>query len=190
MCSAKTLLLCFLCAVLLATPLPASAVEGDYFSISGTVTDANWNPIQGALVTLYDNEFNRITTQYTSESGYFAFEGVSVKTNLCQIRISYTDSSGTHDLPGYYIPAITAHGDQHIDPRQSHYDDFYLPGSVPRITPTPTPDPTATPAEAPAPTASPVSQTAQALIFGGGFALGAVTAALACLVLLRARGKI
>jgi hypothetical protein len=176
--------------MLLATSLPASAVYGDYFSISGRVTDANWNPIQGALVTLYDNEFNRITTQDTNENGYFAFEGVNVKTNLCQVRISYTDASGTYDLPGYFIPAITAHGDQHIDPKQTHYEDFYLPGSVPRVTPTPTPGPTGTPTDVPVPTESPEGQATQALIFGGGFVVGAVTAALACLIVFRSLGKI
>lgn len=71
----KTLLLLIFCAMLLAQAVQAVAVEGEYFSISGTVTDANWNPIPGALVTLYDNDFNRITTQYTTESGYFSFQG-------------------------------------------------------------------------------------------------------------------
>lgn len=42
--SAKTLLLLTFAAMLLSAALPASAVEGEYFSVSGTVTDANWNP--------------------------------------------------------------------------------------------------------------------------------------------------
>jgi len=189
--SMKTPLLCMLCAVLAAMPLPAHAVVGDYFSISGTVTDANWNPIPGALVTLYDNDFNRITTQDTNENGYFAFQGVSVKTNLCHVRISYTEGGVEYIIPGYYIPAFPAHGEQRIDPEQSHFDDYYLPGSVPRVTPTPTPAPTSAPTDPPVPApASGGSQATQAIIFIGGFVIGLATGTLTCLIALRYYGKI
>ncbi len=181
----KTLLLCM--AMLAAMSLPASAVEGDYFTISGTVTDANWNPIPGALVTLYDSDFNRITTQDTTASGNFSFEGVSTKTNMCIIRISYTDANGTYSIPGYYIPALPAHGRQRLTPEQAHYDNFYLPGSRPRVTPAATLSPT----NAPVPTAAPDnSQGNQALTFAGGFAIGAASAVLGCAIVLRYRGKI
>ena len=187
--TAKTLLLCILVTMLAAMPLPASAVVGDYFSVSGRVTDANWNPIPGALVTLSDNDFNRITTQNTNGNGYFSFERVSVKTNLCNVRISYTDGNGTYYLPGYYIPAFNAHGEQQLTPEQTHFDNYYLPGSQPHVTPTPMPVPTLAPANTPAPTAvSDDGQATQALIFGGGFIGGMVTATLACLIIFRRPG--
>jgi hypothetical protein len=173
--------------MLLFTALPASATEGEYFSISGTVTDANWNPIPGALVTIYDNDFNRITTQNTNDQGYFSFQGVSVKSYLCNLRVSYTDASGTeHVLPGYYIPSQTARGTIELDPVQTHYDDYTLPGSQPRVTPTPVPTPT------PAPTATPLPAPAHEdntvvymLLFIGGAIAGASVATLACFIAMR-----
>jgi hypothetical protein len=188
--STKTLLLLLFCSLLLAQAFRATAYEGVYFSISGTVTDANWNPIPGALVTLYDNDFNRITTQYTTESGYFSFQGVSVKSNLCNMRVTYTEGGIEHRIPGYYIPAYPANGEQHIDPDQTHFDDYYLPGSMPKETPTPAPVPTLTPAATPVTdTASDSSQVTQAIIFAGGFIAGSITAALASLIVLRRPGK-
>lgn len=187
--SVKTLFLCILC-VFLAAAIPASALDGTYFSLSGYVTDANWNPIQGAVVTLYNNDFDRVTTTVTTESGYFAFEGVSVKTNLCSVRISYTEGGVEHEIPGYYIPALTASGDIRLAANQTHYDNYYLPGSQPHVTPTPTPSPTPSPTAAPSPTEAPVSQCAQALIFAGGFAIGAITATLTCFIVFRHRRKI
>lgn len=181
--SVKTLLPVFL--LLLAAALPASATEGVYFSISGSVTDANWNPIPGALVTLYDNDFNRITTQDTNAQGYFAFEGVSVRSNLCNIRIAYTDADGVvHDLPGYYMPSYTASGNILIDPDQTHFDFYTLPGSVPRATPTPMPtaivEPTALPTVAPG-----NGTTDPLVLFSGGFLAGACVAALVCIMAFR-----
>ncbi|HTX43487.1 MAG TPA: carboxypeptidase-like regulatory domain-containing protein [Methanocella sp.] len=185
--SVKTLLLCIFFSLLLAQAFRAAAYEGNYFSIYGTVTDANWNPIPGALVTLYDNDFNRITTQDTNANGSFYFQGVSVKTNLCNVRVSYTEGGTEHRIPGYYIPAYPANGDQRVDPKQTHFDDYYLPGSQPRETPTPMPSLTPTDTPLPPP-ASDDSQGTEALIFSGGFIGGLVTATLACLIVFRRPG--
>jgi len=185
----KTLLTALAGIALIFAALPAHAVDGDYFSISGTVTDANWNPIPGALVILYDNDFNQVTTQDTTSNGYFAFEGVSVKTNLCNLRISYKDAEGTvHELPGYYIPSQTAHGTIELNATMTHYDDYALPGSQPRATPTPVPTPT--PAPTTAPTADPVPQNDNGLyliLFFSGFLTGASMSLLACIVFMRPR---
>jgi hypothetical protein len=172
--------------MLLATALPASAVEGEYFSLSGTVTDANWNPIPGALVSLYDNDFNQITTQDTNSQGYFAFQGVSVKSNVCHVRVSYTDSSGVeHKIPGYYIPAITAKGDIQVDPAQTHFDDYYLPGSQPKATPTPAPVPTSNPTATPVPVPANSDTVTPVLLFLAGLLTGASVATLACFIVMR-----
>ncbi len=188
--SAKTLLLLLFCALLLAQAVSATAVEGDYFSISGTVTDGNWNPIPGALATLYDNDFNRITTQDTNQNGSFYFQNVAVKTYLCTVRVSYTESGTVHNIPSYYIKHYPASGEQFIAPEETHYDNYYLPGSKPRETPTQTPVPTLTPADTPVPaSASDNGQITQALIFAGGYIGGLVTATLACLIIFRRPGK-
>ncbi len=186
--SAKTLLLLLFCALLLAQAVSATAVEGDYFSISGTVTDGNWNPIQGALVTLYDGNFNRITTQDTNQNGNFYFQNIAVKTNTCTVRVSCTENGTVHDIPGYYIKFYPASSAQSVAREETHYDNYYLPGSKPRETPTPAP--ALTPTDAPVPaTASDNSQVTQALIFIGGFIAGSITATLACLIVFRRPGK-
>lgn len=185
----KTLLILLAGAALLAVALPASASDGVYFSVSGTVTDANWNPIPGALVTVYDNEFNRIITQDTNALGNFLIENVTVKSNTFHLTVSYTDANGEeHDLPGYYIPAITAKGDVKIDPAKTNFDFYTLPGSQPRITPTPIPTPTPYPTAVP--TADPAPQDSNAvyvIVFISGFLTGASLALLACIVFLRPR---
>lgn len=185
MCSLKIPLLAAMGALLLILALPGQATQGEYFSVSGTVTDANWNPIQGALVTLFDNDFNRVTTQETTAAGYFSFQGVSVKSNLCNVRISYTDNTGVdHDIPGYYIPAQTAKGTIVLGPNMTHYDDYALPGSVPHPTPTPDP-PTPTPAPSPTPEPSTGDSRRDALFFICGFLAGASAALLAFIIFLR-----
>jgi len=188
--STKTLLLLIFCAMLLAQAVQAVAVEGEYFSISGTVTDANWNPIPGALVTLYDNYFNRITTQDTNENGNFYFQNVMTKTYLCTVRVSYTENGTTHNIPGYYIKHYPANGVQYIGPEETHFEDYYLPGSVPRVSTTPTVAPTA----APAPTSMPAAElnnnaVTNILLFVGGFIAGTAVATLACFILLRSPKK-
>jgi hypothetical protein len=188
--STKTLLLLILGAAILTTALQASATEGVYFSISGNVTDANWNPIPGALVTLYDNDFNRIATQYTLANGYFSFEGISVKSYLCNVRIAYTDNGTEYTIPGYYIPAYPAKDEQHIDPKQTHFDDYYLPDSKPLVTLTPTPVPTAAPTATPLPENTTDNSTVTLfLLFAGGFIAGASVATLACFIILRPNKK-
>jgi hypothetical protein len=184
--SAKTLLLLTFAAMLLSAALPASAVEGEYFSVSGTVTDANWNPIPGALITLYDFDFNRITTQNTNSQGYFAFQGVSVKSNVFNLRVSYTDENGvSRSLPGYYIPAMTAKGDIKLDTAKTHYDDYTLPGSQPRLTATPAPTITAAPTATPQPAQPADNTVVYLLLFIGGAIAGAAVATLACFVAMR-----
>ncbi len=186
--SAKTLLLLIFAAMLLSAALPASALEGDYFSVSGTVTDANWNPIPGALITLYDFDFNRITTQTTNGQGYFSFQGVSVKSNVFNIRVSYTDENGVqHDLPGYYVPAMTAKGDIVLSGAKTHYDDYYLPGSQPKVTATPVPTPTQAPAATPQPAQPADNTVVYVLRFSGGAIAGAAVATLACVVAMRSQ---
>ena len=186
----KTLLVLLIGVVLLAASLlPAHAVQGDYFSVSGTVTDANWNPVPGAVVSLYDNDFNIITTQRTTAQGYFSFQGVSVKTNLCNLGVLYTDSDGVdHQLPSYYIPAFTAKDDVQLDPKQTHYDDYTMPGSIPHTTPVPTPTPTPDPTVVPTADPAPSDNTmVYILLFIGGFTTGASVALLGCIVVLRPR---
>lgn len=184
--SAKTLLLLAFAAMLVSAALPASAVEGEYFSVSGTVTDANWNPIPGALITLYDFDFNRITTQNTNSQGYFSFEGVSVTSNVFNLRVIYTDESGAqHELPGYYIPAMTAKGDIRLDAAKTHYDDYTMPGSEPRATSTPMPTPTQAPAATPQPAQSTDNTVVYMLLFVGGAIAGAAVATLACFIVMR-----
>jgi hypothetical protein len=188
--STKTLILLMFCAMLLAQALHATAVEGDYFSISGTVTDANWSPIQGALVTLYDNDFNPITTQDTNEYGHFYFQNVAVKTYLCTVRVSYTESGAVHSIPGYYIKHYPANGIQSVAPEETHYDNYYLPGSMPKVCTTPAVTPTATPAPTAVPAAEPNnSAVTSILLFVGGFIAGSAVATLACYILLWPPGR-
>lgn len=185
--SAITPLFCILCAMLMVMSLPASAVEGESFSISGTVTDANWNPIPGALVTLYDNDFNRITTQDTNQNGSFYFQNVVVRSYLCTVRVSYTENGTVHDIPGYYIKHYPASGAQLIAPGETHFDNYYLPGSIPRVCPTPAVTPAATPT---VPAAEPNGNAATGiLLFVGGFTAGSITATLASLIVLRRPGE-
>ncbi len=187
--SIKTLLILLAGAALLAAALPASASEGQYFTVSGTVTDANWNPISGALVTVYDLDYNGIITQNTNEQGHFLIENITVKSNTFHLKVSYTDANGeVHTLPGYYIPAYTAKGDVVVDPAKTNFDFYTLPGSQPRVTPTPVP--TATPVPTPLPTATPVPQDSNGLyviMFIGGFISGASVALLGCIIFLRPR---
>ncbi len=185
--STRTLLPLILCAMFAAMALPAYAVEGDYFSISGTVTDANWNPIPGAVVTLYDNDFNRITTQDTNENGSFYFQNVAAKTYLCTLRVSYTENGTAHDIPGYYIKHYPASGVQFVAPEETHYDNYYLPGSVPKVCPTPVATPTSTPdpTVAPGPADSNDSAVVSILLFVGGFIAGAAVATLACYIMMQ-----
>jgi hypothetical protein len=187
--SVKTLLLLLFCALLPAMSLQASAVEGEYFSISGTVTDANWNPIQGALVTLFDNDFNRITTQDTNQNGSFYFQNMEVKTYLCTVRVSYTEGGTVHDIPGYYIKHYPANGVQLIASEETHYDDYYLPGSMPRVSPTVAATPVDTPSPAAAPVANPDSAVTGMLLFVGGFIAGLAVATLASFIVLRRSPK-
>jgi len=176
-----------LCILLAALAYPAFAVEGVYFTISGTVTDANWNPIYGADVELYDNYVDHvINTTKTDGNGEFVFENVTVKTNLCTVRVSYTEGGTTYKIPGYAILHYPATGVQRVDPRETHFDDYHIPGSRPRATPTPTPMPTATPTATPLPSQDPgISVTLGVLLFIGGFASGALIAAIACFIVMR-----
>jgi hypothetical protein len=184
--SVKTLLLLLIVACIIATAIPASAYKGEYFNVSGRVTDANWNPIPGAYIELYDFDFNLITTQNTTAQGYFSFEGVSVTSNVFNIRVTYTDENGTaHKIPGYYIPAMTAKGDIKIESAKTRFDDYYLPGSQPLVSPTPVP--TATPVPTVAPTPVPESGDSAViyvLLFAGGFIAGASLATLACFLFM------
>jgi hypothetical protein len=186
----KTLLSLLFGSLLLAQAFYAMAYEGESFSISGTVTDGNWNTMPGALVTLYDGEFNVITSQDTNQNGSFYFQNMILKTSTCTVRVSYIENGTVHSLPGYYTKFHPASGEQSFAPDETHFDDYYLPGSVPRVTPTPTPLPTMTPSDTPIPdAASENSQTTQALIFAGGYIGGMITATLACLIIFRRPGK-
>jgi hypothetical protein len=189
--SVKTLLLLSLCALLLALAAPAFAVEGDSFAIYGTVTDANWNPVPGALVTLFDNDMNQIITQNTDRNGNFSFENMVVKTSLCTVHVTYIDAGGVrHDIPSYYIKRYWAKDVQQVDPRESHYDDYYLPGSMPRVTPTAEPTATALPTAVPSPTPDPGNGLmTNILVFIGGSVAGAAVATLACFMVLRPKKK-
>ncbi len=67
-----------------------------------------------------------------------------------------------------------ANGVQAIDTSETHFDNYYVVGSMPRISPTPTSTPTVTPTPTPEPTAVPDnSMVPSILIFAGGFIGGA-----------------
>lgn len=113
-----------------------------------------------------------------------------MKSYLCNVRVTYVEGGTEHKLPGYYIPSYPAKGEQQIDPKQTHYDDYYLPGSVPRVSPTPTVAPTATPAPTPMPAAELNNNVVTSIsLFVGGFIAGAAVATLACFILLRSPKK-
>ncbi len=183
----RTLLLFIIGATLAMMALPAHALEGEYFMLSGTVTDANWNPISGADVVLYDNYVDRvINSTTTDQNGNFAFEHVTIKTNLCTVGVSYTEGGTTYKIPGYNINHYPANGVQKVDLKDTHFNDYYLIGSTPQISATPTVAPTATAVPTPLPiTGSDNSPVPSILLFLGGSISGAVVATLACFIVLR-----
>jgi hypothetical protein len=186
----KTLLSLLFGSLLLAQAFYAMAYEGESFSISGTVTDGNWNTMPGALVTLYDGEFNVITSQDTNQNGSFYFQNMILKTSTCTVRVSYIENGTVHSLPGYYTKFHPASGEQSFAPDETHFDDYYLPGSVPRVCPTPAVTPVATPAPTAAQAADPNNNVVVSiLLFAGGFIAGASLATLACYIVLKRPGK-
>jgi len=190
MCPMKTLLSLLFGSLLLAQAFYAMAYEGESFSISGTVTDGNWNTMPGALVTLYDGEFNVITSQDTNQNGSFYFQNMILKTSTCTVRVSYIENGTVHSLPGYYTKFHPASGEQSFAPDETHFDDYYLPGSVPRVCPTPAVTPVATPAPTAAQAADPNNNVVVSiLLFAGGFIAGASLATLACYIVLKRPGK-
>lgn len=188
----KTLLFLMSCALLLALSSPAIAIKGEYFTLSGTVTDANWNPIPNATVTLYDNNFVTIATNTTDSNGNFTFSDQNVSTYTCTVRVQFTQGGTTYQIPDYYFTWFNAAGIQQVDPSETHYEDYYVPGSVPRVSPSPTMAPTILPTITPMPTVAPTTYSpilSDMLFTAGGFIAGAAIAALACFILLRRRGK-
>jgi hypothetical protein len=187
----KTLLFLMSCAVLMALSSPALAIKGDNFTLFGTVTDANWNPVQNATVTLYDNNFVSIATNTTDTSGNFMFSDMNVSTYTCTIRVQVVQGGTTHIIPDYYFSWFNADGIQRVDSNETHYEDYYVPGSVPRVSPSPTMSPTILPTITPMPTATPdpASPMSDILFGAGGFIAGAAIATLACFILLRHPGK-
>ena len=188
----KTLLFLIFCAVLLALAAPSMAVKGDNFTLSGTVTDDNWNPVQNATVTLYDNNFAVIATNTTDAGGNFRFSNLYVSTYTCTIRVQVTEDGTTYKIPDYYFDWYDAEGLLAVDPNQTHYEDFYVPGSVPHATPSPTMAPTIMPTITPEPTDAPSPDSpliSAGLPAAGGFIAGAAIATLACLIVLRRPGK-
>lgn len=168
-------------AVLLAAPAFATG----NFTISGTVSDANGAPIQGADVTLADNYEHPVKTIKTDANGNFLFEDANVSTNLCALLVSYYDGNTTIKLPGYYIKRYPASGIQHVDPSESRFDFYTLPGSTPNVTAAPTIIATPTPIPTTEPAASGNDILSSMLIFAGGFIAGAAVVSLAFLILQR-----
>jgi len=183
--SAKTLLLLIFAAMLLSAALPASAVEGEYFSVSGTVTDANWNPIPGALITIYDLDFNRITTQNTnSQATSFSRREREVERLQPQGIVHRRERRGPQ--PSWLLhTGDDREGDIQLDAAKTHYDDYTLLGSQPRPTATPVPTPTAAPAATPQPSRQSDNTVVYVLLFAGGAVAGAAVATLACFIVMR-----
>ena len=187
--SMKTLLLLIFGAMLLAGASQAFAINGN-FTISGTVSDANWNPVPGANVTLYDNQFNIIAIQLTDANGNFLLENMNASTYTCTVRVQITEGGTTFKIPDYYFKWYPASGVQYVDPSESHFDNYYMIGSKPRVSPAPTPLPAETPTPTPEPTAVPrTDMVPSVLIFAGGFIAGVIVATLVCFFLMRSPKK-
>jgi hypothetical protein len=187
--STKTLLLLIFGAMLLAGASQAFANNGN-FTISGTVTDANWNPVPGANVTVYDNQFNVIRIQTTDANGQFFMEELNASTFTYKVHVEIIEGATTYQVEDYMSKWHQANGVQSIDTSETHFDNYYMVGSMPRVSPTPTPLPTVTPTPTPEPTAVPEdSLVPSILLVAGGFIGGAIVATLVCFFFMRARKK-
>lgn len=60
--------------------------------LSGVISDADGQPLEGAMVTLVDSEKNRMTTRYTNVNGKYLFEDVSKSSDGVRVRLTgYSD---------------------------------------------------------------------------------------------------
>src|SRR5208337_1469107 len=183
---AKTFLLLILGLVLLSVAAPAFALPNEFFTMNGTVSDANWNPVPGANVTLYDNKFDVIATTVTDSNGNFIFRDENASTYTCTVRVQLMEGGTLYKIPDYYFLWYRALGNLSVTPDETHFEDYYVYGSKPRACPTPMP--TAIPTSTPLPTAvpTPANDTlVDILLLAGGFAAGAIIATLACFILMR-----
>jgi hypothetical protein len=188
---AKTFLLLILGMVLLSIAAPAFALSNEFFTLNGTVSDANWNPVPGANVTLYDNKFNDIANTVTNVNGNFLFQDENVTTYTCTVRVQLMEGGTLYKIPDYYFLWYRAVGNLSVSPAETHFEDYYVYGSKPMACPTPMPTamPTFTPIPTVVPTAGNDTTVPDILLFVGGFAAGAVIATLACFFLMHSSRK-
>lgn len=80
---------CIVFACMLAVSMtPTASAADSTLLVTGIVTDANGNPLSGALVTLYDDQLTDIYQTYTNENGAFIISTVSL-TDRCKVTVSY-----------------------------------------------------------------------------------------------------
>ena len=120
-----------LTAAIMAMAFTVPALAGTC-TISGTVTDAVGNPVQGATVTLFDGNRADVMTIETDAGGQFSFVNAQVGTDVCTVRVFYNDRHQTYTNPSYFNKWYPATGEQLIDKNYTILETYRKP------TPTPT----------------------------------------------------
>ena len=123
----KMVLVGILCIVALTFVFSAGA-EASTFTATGTVTDANGNPVPGAVVTMVDNHYGQVAKTHTDDNGSFLFDNIDIGTLTFKVLTSYTDSSGkTYTVPPEYSNWLNAEGLVKINQTYTQITDFALP---------------------------------------------------------------
>ena len=106
--------------------LCGSPAQAGTCTIRGTVTDADGNPVQGALVTLFDANRAEVTTVETDTGGGFAFVNARVDTDVCTVRVFYNDLHQTYNNAAYFTESYPATGDQFIPKKDTRLGTLHL----------------------------------------------------------------
>lgn len=119
-----------LAVAIMAMVFTAPALAGTC-TISGIVTDAAGNPVQGATVTLFDGDRADVMTIETDSGGQFSFVNVQVGTDVCTVRVFYNDRRQTYTNPSYFYKWYPATGEQFIDKNYTTLENYRKPTSSP-----------------------------------------------------------
>ena len=104
-----------------------ASAQTSTFSVSGEVTDANGNPVPGAIVTLIDSNFNVLGTKTTGDDGTYNFLNVVSNTGTVKVEVNITKDGVTYAVPSYYTNWVNAEGIQIIPSSQTQISDYPPP---------------------------------------------------------------
>ncbi len=113
------------CLFIMAFAVADAAAET--VTVYGTVIDANGNPVQGADVTIVDNNYVTVAETLSDASGNFEFPGLELGTATFKALASYSDGNKTYSTPAVYALWHASSGTQYINESETQLPDYAPP---------------------------------------------------------------